>query len=194
MFNFETHLTVKCNLDEVGDFSAICSAIGAKVIIINLKDGENQVMTSKTQKAAKLDYIIEELERDTKVLENFGFKVIRKKVESEPRYVQYIHKEYEHIISRKVYHYFEIHVPCHSDLLTEENMSILTMRWHKSRNEFKSGVTMLTCRDVDENLIDMIDYDIKAMQSKGMVTEKFKHHYEYAVMDTNSDLDKKWMS
>ena len=194
MFNFETHLTVKCNLDEVDDFSAVCAAIGAKAIIINLKDGENQVMTSKTKKAVKLDYIIEELERDTKVLENFGFKVIRKKVESDPQYVRFIHKEYEHIISRKVYHYFEIHVPCYSDLLTEANMLPLEMRWHKSRNEFKAGVTMLTCRDMDESLIDLIDSDIKYMQKLGMVTEKFKHHYEYAVMDTNSDLDKKWMS
>ena len=62
MFNFETHLTVKCNLDEVGDFSAICSAIGAKaisVILSKCNDSANKIEGILNEIFVQLDYDVD---------------------------------------------------------------------------------------------------------------------------------------
>ena len=38
------------------------------------------------------------------------------------------------------------------------------------------------------------DEDIEKLKTLGFVTESFKHHYEYAIADTNIDLDKGWIN
>lgn len=66
--------------------------------------------------------------------------------------------------------------------------------WHRSFNLFKDNIVMLTCRENSTREISRIDKDIEKLKTLGFVTESFKHHYEYAIADTNIDLDKGWIN
>lgn len=188
VFNFETHLTVNCSIENLEKFKEACAVIDAKPIIINFKDGEKQVMTSKTEKASTSMEIYRNAKIDTIMLQEHGFDVIRAKIEAEPRYIDSMKGK---VIEKDMYKYYEIHVPCHTDKINVNVLKLL--EWHVSKNEFKPNVTMLTYRTTHRTLEHHINLDIERMIENGMVTDDFKHHYEFAIYDTNVDLDNNWM-
>lgn len=184
LYNFEIHITVECNSQEKYDeFKSICNKIGAKPIAIDLINSK-QTMTSKTIKSTDFD-MVDIAYKDRKLLEE-GFKILRVKVESCPKFIE------DNPETR--FHYYEIHVPCHYDKIKDFDLQRLDKHWHRSYNMFKDNVVMLTCRQTITNEIRRIDKDIEKLKSLGFVTDSFKHHYEYAITDSNKDLDKGWIS
>lgn len=181
-FNFEIHLTVDCtSKEEFERLKECCKEINAKVISINL-EVTKQIMTSKTVKAT-FDEMIEIMSNDAAFILWNGFNITRRKVESCPKYI------YE---TGAGYSYIEIHVPCHYDKVKDFDLSKLTMSWHRSFNMFKENSVMLTCRVEKDSYINLIDKDIEQLTLFGFVQDSFKKHYEYAIIDTNIDLDKGW--
>lgn len=190
MFNFEEHITVKVNFDQTDLFTSICVAHGAKPITINLHNGENHVMTSKTIQARSLCDVLSE----KSMLINFSkhnIEVVRRKIEAEPNWVN--HQANIGLNRSDSYIYFEIHIPCHSDKIQLLG-GLISSKWHKSSNEFKSGVTFLTYRTKNEEDIVAIDEDISIMKQKDVACPNFKHHYEYAIYDENEALDANWLT
>ena len=188
-FNFEKHITVKVDLSKIDLFKQLCYDHGAKPIIVNLHNGENHVMTSETINTKTPIDIITNINLMEKFVEN-GIEPIRVKVESEPSWIDY--KESIGYNRRESFLYLEIHVPCKSEkLYLLEN--VIMNDWHKSSNEFKKGITFLTYRTKDEQDIKYINLDITNMKLMGVVSENFKHHFEYAIWDENEELDSNWI-
>lgn len=182
MFNFEIHITVDADEYQLDAFRRVCQMINAKAIIINPQGANNQVMTSSTIRAKDLAEMFDILHNQVNVLTAGGLKISRQKVECCPKFIE---------TAQYPWHYWEIHVPCLTDML-DQLPSDLNVDWHISRNEFKPNITMLTHRSTS-NSMDQMEIDICSMQSAGMVSSSFKHHVEYAIYDTNIDLDSDWM-
>lgn len=186
-YGFEIHITVDCTTEEqLVNFKNFCAEVDAKPIVINLVQSK-QVMTSKVVYTS-VDKIFETAFSDALKMRKFGFEAKRIKIEAEPRFID---------DTQFPYKYLEIHVPCHTDklnLLSEKSL----YNWHRSKNEFKDGVTFLTyrvaCCDTVPMEIKAIDHYIGYFIDKGAVHESFKHHYEYAIYDTHAQLDDAWMN
>lgn len=184
-YNFEIHITVECKDEEtLINFESICNKISAKAISINLIN-TSQTMTSKTVNSTEFE-LYNIIADDKNILIENGFNVLRIKVESCPKYIK------DH--PDAVFHYYEIHVPCFYDKVMDFNLHKLDKKWHRSFNLFKDNVVMLTCRENSTSEIRRIDRDIEKLKSLGFVTDSFKHHYEYAIADSNIDLDKGWIN
>lgn len=185
MFNFETHITVDITtVDQLDTFKRVCNMMNVKPIIINPTGDVSQVMTSSTTRRASLQDVIDNVYAQAFVLKENNLRVIREKIESCPKFIKMTGAEY---------HYWEIHVPCHTDKLSIISSAGLSGAWHTSRNEFKPNVTMLTFRSANTNDITIKQHDIDIMLKLGIVTPSFKDHVEYAVYDTNYRLDDKWL-
>lgn len=139
-------------------------------------------MTSLTKSFNSLSDAIYLAELHKKILSS-NFLVTRVKIESCPRFVQ---------DTNTGYHYCEIHVPCYTDKLNFDFTSMLKYKPHISKIEFKENITFLTFRDGGQN-IDDINTIIKKFQSMSLVSNDFKHHWEYAVYDSNIQLDDEWV-
>ncbi len=184
-YNFEIHITVECKDEETFiNFKSICNKIDAKAIAINLVC-TSQTMTSKTVNSTEFE-LYDIIAEDKNILIENGFKILRIKVESCPKFIK-DHPEAD-------FHYYEIHVPCFYDKVKDFDLQYLDKHWHRSFNLFKDNIVMLTCRENSTREISRIDKDIEKLKTLGFVTESFKHHYEYAIADTNIDLDKGWIN
>lgn len=186
MYNFEFHITVDADEYQLDAFRRVCQEINAKAIVINPQGANNQVMTSSTIRLPDLDSAITLIRDQSRVLVSNGLKIVREKIESCPKFIAETGNNF---------HYWEIHVPCHTSKLDEVMpQADLMHQWHRSRNEFKQDVTMLTFRSKDVTLDQvMCQEDIVSMMECGMVTSGFKNHIEYVVFDTNIDLDNDWL-
>lgn len=181
-FGYEIHITVECTSQEQHDkFEELCSIINAKCIAINLGE-TNQVMTSKTVYTTFND-LLDTINSDHVAITNGGFNIQRVKLECEPKLIEQYNLDWS---------YYEIHVPCTLDSDTFD-LNTLDRKWHRSRNTFKADTRMLTCRSTNRDEVDLINKDIERMQSLNLVKPDFKHHFEYAIMDTNESLDKGWI-
>lgn len=183
-YNFEIHLTIDARnaLDGLL-LQNVVRSFGGKVIDINM-DIVSQLMTAKTVYAT-YEEMRDIVEHDYQLLKDNQFFCSRIKIESCPKYIADTGVPYD---------YVEIHVPCFTKKLNKfDPKASLQMPWHKSRNEFKKDVTMLTCRVRSDEVIKDIDKDIQIMHDKKLVTESFKHHYEYSIYDTNENLDRIWI-
>lgn len=189
-YNFEIHLTVEWNQSlHFDSFKKVCEEMNAKAIAINLEKTE-QIMTSKTINT-DVEGLFNSLLDDVKFLTDNGYNVVRRKIESCPKFI----KETKYDAK-----YYEIHVPCYSEKINSFDFTKLKSKWHKSKNKFKDDIHMITCRvncstvyDSEEEKI-IIDKDIELLKSLDIVHPSFKHHYEYAIYDTNIKLDKGWIS
>lgn len=184
MYNFEIHITVQAiNLE---DFHNDCLDIGAKPIVIDLMNNDKQVMTSQTEKC-KTIFEAYDLAKEYALYLSRNNPVHRIKIESCPKFI----KETGFRTNEM---YCEIHIPCHTELLEKFDFSQLKFKWHKSRNEFKDGVTFLTYRTFeDEEDVPKALYDISIFKENGLILDDAKLHWEYAVYDSRINLDDKWL-
>lgn len=181
MYYFESHITIEVTSEvDVEKFKKICEELKVKHIIINLgSDTPKQVMTSHTFRSTTLKSAIEVVKEQSNTLQVVGFKVLREKLEAEPRCVTELGLPY---------HYAETHLLFETSKLVGK---VLPACIHKSSNEFKEGFTFLTYRttkDIDSELLELF----KEFPFLSLFSNKLE--IEYAVYDSNEDLDAKWMS
>lgn len=182
-YGFEIHITVRCLDDDTLErFKTTCERINAKCISIGLNNTK-QVMTSKTiyETQFNMDKITN---HDINQIKQDGFDIQRIKIECEPKLIHDTNLPWS---------YYEIHVPCDLDIELFD-LSTLQRSWHLSKNLFKPDTRMITCRETNESLIKQIDEDIMHIKSLSLVKPNFKHHYEYAIYDSNINLDKGWIN
>lgn len=181
--HFEIHITVDCfNEETLVRFQSVCEKIGAKCIAINLGPETNQIMSSKTF-YGDIEEVFDECLKDKMIIRSNRLIVDRVKIEAEQKYI----KE-----TNRPYLYYEIHVPCRIEI-DQFDFELLECSWYKSHNLFKPDTRMITCRERNLDLIHIIDRDIEKLKSLNLIHSKFKHHYEFAIVDSNKALDAGWI-
>lgn len=182
-YHHEIHITVECDRSLISDFRKLCSDIGVKCTVIDLMNSENEihVMTSSVVKCstALINYYIYNLHLQ---IEPF-FNIIRTKVEVPPNCIE------EQLLP---YKYFELHVPCKKDMLYQAE-KLVNDGWAKSRNFKRPDVIDITKRESDISKLIDIDFDLQYLIMKDIVIEGFKPLYEFAIIDTNPELDSNWI-
>lgn len=185
MFNFEFHITVENNIKL--DFDSACKMFGAKSINIVLPNAPSQLMSSLTTKLPDLNSAISLVEEHSLLLKSLGFNVLRLKVEVEPKYLE--------MFPDTKYYYLEVHVPTKTNKLNNFDMDMLQNKWHKSANEFKKDVTMLTFRTCNVSEMDTAKTnDFELLKGEGLVKVNEPFIVEFAVFDTKEGLDYTWLN
>lgn len=194
MYSFEAHITIKIDdrgIEYVeGVVNQHLQQFKTKLITIGLGDVATHTMTSTTtvfeSKDQKFANAFNEttslIESQLQVLKSFNIEVDRVKLEACPKFIH---------DSGMGFFYVEIHVPCYTHKVDEFN-SQFGLKWHKSSNEFKPGITMLTWRGKER--IASTCNDINHMIDIGICDMYVKRHYEYAIIDTNIGLDSEWLN
>jgi len=184
---FEIHATVETN--EVEKFKEDCSEFGCKPILIELINKvyvENQLMTS--QKFSHFDWEKEVLLIKEKLLSK-NYKILRIKVEEFP-------------VPGNEYKYLETHIRIKTNKEKETLLDSISKKYnfHKSRNVFKKineseFYMMCTYRVKDSNLSafkNKISDFTTAVSNLGFEYDKLE--LEGCVMDTNENLENKWLN
>ena len=186
---FEIHLT--SSTDNIAQFKEHCNQIGLKPLLIELYgkyDTYQQVMTSSSYKHSKID---DELAEAISKLTNLGYKISRVKVEVNPN----------GYTGEKKIIYLESHLRV---IVNKTNESLLDRickenDFHKSKNAFKTidnenYYMMAKLRDYQ---IDLDNFNSKINKFKAILTENNlifdKIEIEGCVIDSNTDLDNKWL-
>jgi len=189
---YELHVTVNIEGKElIQQFIKDCNSINVKPIVIETeKDGEyhNQVMTSFKVKADEYKTSLNKLVIQ---LIDFGYHVVREKVEMEPG----DEKHPDHI-------YYESHLrlrlPNGFDL-TNHKVFFNSCNFHLSKNVFKRTDThfyqMLTYRT---NVLNLSSFKIivEAMKQSlaSIDIECDKTEIEECIYDTNETIDASWLN
>lgn len=208
---FELHVTVKIQDNQIEAFKEACLLLKVKPIVLDLKQGLQDVMTSSvimTDNRGAYD----ELCRISDGLETQGFNVVRDKVETVPWHPGAPKTKMD---TMKRNCYFESHI---NIAVTEEQRQLL-LTWaeqssdiqgHFSRNVFKKlndteFVQMLTirsstvvgypCNNV-EDFTAYVNYVIEHINTLAFLKENavLKHVIEYAIFDTNVTHDTSWVT
>ena len=89
--------------------------------------------------------------------------------------------------------YYEVHIQV-DNLLLNLLPDSLVNKWYVSNNFNKPDYTLLTCRLYDWQEHITIENDYKLMVDSGMLLDNTRGViYEFAILDTNPELDNNWM-
>jgi len=207
---FEIHITVKLlNVEQVDRFKTVCNTIGVKPIVLDLKAGVQDVMTSSVIMSDNKG-AYEEMCRISALLTNSGFLVIREKIETVPWHPA------APLVSTDVNpnQYFE----CHINIVVNDAERAKLITWnenfkiggHFSKNVFKrindeDYVQMVTLRSSTITNIDVttaptfiqyINVVLDQLNTTSDLREGavLKHTIEYAIYDTNIAHDTSWVT
>ena len=182
---FEIHITVDCDITDFHLFQEACKDLGVKPLAIYLNSDKHNyhIMTSSIFYGDFCN-LFEELNRICVGLKTFT--ILRRKVETHPRFIQ----ENDHIESTL---YYEVHIQV-DNLLLNLLPDSLVNKWYVSNNFNKPDYTLLTCRLYDWQEHITIENDYKLMVDSGMLLDNTRGViYEFAILDTNPELDNNWM-
>jgi len=193
----EHHLTVQnCT---VQSFTNICESLDVKPILIDLQiksETPTQLMTTSTYKG-NLFQIWEENERIYQGLISNGLEVSRRKIEIAPFHPIV---PADHPCTDPMYFEAHIKVSTHKDRLQELRRVSKEYFAHTSRNAFKCEqddciymVTFRLYRTSLNQFKNMLSILIQVLEGyKFDIVEQ--PDVEFAIYDTNSELDKEWLT
>lgn len=203
---YEIHITVDLNKSVsqgVDVFKDNCKHIGVKPIVLDLqnKSGVSEMSDVMTSSRFKGDDSSAIFESDVivKKLEDFGYKVVRTKIESFP-YHPLSPKSDKELMPKNCY--FESHVPvkvCKGDLeRLSKTISMFQHPVHMSKNIFKvfsdHFIVMLTYRDSKtyaSKFVENVEDICRVLNNSGFEFNKIES--EFALYDTNVVHDSKWI-
>lgn len=205
---YEFHVTVEADSTDVDRFKDTASELGVKAIVLDLGINNHSVlrdvMTSSTMMLEDDSLAVEEVNRIANGLDDAGFAVIRRKIESAPW-----HHLAPQISTDRMPEgcYFESHMAV---LSTSDDIARLragiaetsdTLPLHISRNAFKNAndmghlTIMATLRDYTSPY-DKFLSDVEESQDRlaelGFHLSK-EPIVEFALFDTNTHQDDAWM-
>lgn len=208
---FEIHVTVRIPHDDwIEPFKERCKQLGVKPIVLDLKEGLQDVMTSSVIMTDNIG-AYNELLRISQHLRDFGYNVVRDKIETVPWHPAAPLESGDVNPNR----YFE----CHINIVVNDEERQLLVDWndkwnvggHFSRNVFKrinetDFVQMYTLRSSTINIKYAVDTAPTFINYINMVLERLngldglrsgavmKHTIEYAIYDTNIAHDTSWVT
>jgi hypothetical protein len=182
----------------------LCEENGMRPILIDLQSEDrnipSELMTSSKHKFDSLHQALELSKKQSKLFEENGMTVIRRKIETSPFHPEAPSEFNQYVLSDG--RHFESHVQL---LLSDDhsfNLSEISRvgNGHLSKNIFKkldtgSFIQMITFRtytgvkeDFDLKINNLCDY----YEKLGLVLVK-RPKIEFAIFDTNSQHDKNWL-
>lgn len=180
---FEIHITVECDLDRFSLFEKLCGLLNVKPLCITMLSGSLiHIMTSSIVRGT-LQSALEEKNRICDSLVK-DFTILREKIETNPSNV------FENMLPHS---YYEVHVEVDKLFFPTINSIPLQAKWYISDNIKKPDYSILTCRLVDWSHRTIIEDDILSLKELEVLPQYYNPIYEFAILDTNSDLDKDWM-
>jgi NTP pyrophosphatase (non-canonical NTP hydrolase) len=186
---------------ELEDFRDCCKEIGVKPIVLDLENGGKSVMkdimtSSHFYGDNKTSY--EECERISDKLEQYGYVVTRKKIETVPWHPAAPSNEGDKMPENC---YFEAHIGCIISPEQKDKLQEIAERVgsHLSRNYFKKlpdgkFVNMITHRsygDLRKHFDGQVEYLKDLLEAHKIEFEKVIT--EFSVYDTNVSHDNKWL-
>lgn len=189
---YEEHLTVKTN--NINQFIADCSKIGCNPIIIQLQiDGENTEQQVMTSWKSRENYHIGIQSFIKPLLEDLQYTIVREKIEVHPDFYK---------VDSLPFIYYESHIRV---ALTEDREEMLsavckTYDFKMSKNILKQVsktvyYKMLTFRTYSK---DLEYFKTKIRQFSNILDRREiqydKIELECCVKDTNTFIDKNWIS
>lgn len=196
---YEIHVTVK-RPDNIDKYQEDCAKIGVKPIVIDLENGDHDVMTSsKFFGNNRSSY--EKVKSIAKDLTEMGYLVIREKIETIPFHPSAPSDKFKNNKMPKDC-YFESHIGIRvSSKEDKEKLVDISKKFngHLSKNFFKkledgSYIQMLTIRNYAtyyESFRSDIDNCIKELKDIGFQTEK--EIVEFSIYDTKVSHDFEWL-
>lgn len=208
---FEIHVTVDADNSSLDGFKAACSLLGVKPILLDLETRTEPIKDLMTSSVfmGNNGEAIRELERISNGLAQYGFMVVREKIETVPWHPSAPSKEHANPQMPKGC-YFECHFAIElkdgDRIKLEKRLSVLKLYGidlHLSRNTFKSSkldngsriiTLMATYRSYDgiyEDFQADIDSIAKSLQDNEWNLGKVIT--EFSIYDTKVDHDKSWL-
>jgi hypothetical protein len=205
---FEIHITVKLNnlTTEADRFRKTCAELGVKPIILDLQDKKGKlamkdVMTSSKHFGNNRSAYIAASQLANELLTEYGFQVVRVKLETVPWHPAAPQNESE-VMPPSCY--FESHIPVTLRAIDESYLrqivQELNYHVHASRNVFKvlddgQIVVMLTYRRYEGTAssfaTDVAEITNSVSACLGLSVGKV--HTEFAVYDTKVSHDSTWL-
>lgn len=196
-FPFEIHVTVNALPSKIDEFNIACKDLNVKPIVIDTNTDAFDVMTSSTIITTN-NGVFDEIDRIKKGLNDYGFNVIREKIETVPWHPSA--PNFRNSMPRDCY--FE----CHFNILT--NIARLNtlrqiskqLNCHLSKNVFKKineleFFQMMTFRSYVASATEF-QYNVNnitsILQKNEFQLEKF--NIEFAIYDSNVSHDHKWLT
>lgn len=201
---YELHVTVG-NVSDLEAFKKACAAIGVKPIVLDLHTAHHgdikDLMTSSVifgrnhEALAQLEYI-------ATALEQAGFDVVRKKIETVPWHPAAPSRAHANPVMPKDC-YFECHFAVKTEpdpyKLAQLRQLALEQECHLSRNVFKrhadgTATVMATYRSYDKVYEDVREHVERAAQvfrEQGFSVEK--ELIEFSLYDTRISHDAEWL-
>jgi len=182
---FEIHITVDCLIEDFDSFRILCKSLGVKPLAIYLNSDKTQyhIMTSSVF-YGDFCSVHGEVERICVGLKDY--RIIRRKIETHPRAVFEANKLDECL-------YYEVHIEVDNSLL-DFYPEHLNCKWYVSNNFNRPDHTILTCRLYDWQDHSLIEKDFITMVNSSLILDYHRGViYEFAIYDTNPELDKDWI-
>ena len=197
MLPFEIHVTVQLTSITIDQFKTTCSAIGVKPIVIDVNTGVLDVMTSSTI-ITDNDSVYHELNRIKKGLAEYGFNVIREKIETVPWHP--VAPTTSNAMPQNCY--FECHFNVRSTIDRNSTLKQLSDAYqcHMSKNVFKhitdtEFYQMITVRSYSDSTDD---FTMRVAKIKNELTSNQffveKTIVEFALYDSNVSHDNQWLN
>lgn len=205
---YEIHVTVAGG--DLEKFKEACAAANAKPILIELHSKGG--VLSDLQTSSKINgtwvEVREEADRISAVLEEHGFKVIRKKIETWPKHPEIPTKANGKSMPPGCYLESHIAVTVNTDAIQVLRDIAKEKDAHLSRNAFKDlgggkSLFMLTVRRHGKTLgrqttIELFDLELrfvlKAIEEFGDIMQAEPPIVEFAIFDTNTHHDDAWLN
>jgi len=202
---YEIHITV--NAEEginIEDFKLHCIALGVKPILLDLQNQNGKSVMDDVMTSSKVfgnnGEAFDELSRISFGLREFGYNVIREKIEASYWHQKAPFKEDDDSKMPEGC-YFECHfnVTCTDDKLKTLGNLATNYNCHLSKNKFKSFedgsyTIMMTFRSYDlmyEDFENSIEWIKKQLKVYNFDVEK--EVVEFSIYDTNNSHDNKWL-
>ncbi|KAL6069961.1 Ankyrin repeat-containing protein [Balamuthia mandrillaris] len=186
---FEIHVTVKGG-EGVEKFKDVCKELRLKPVLIELPYGQTQeqLMTSSWARGNE-ETAVEEAKKVASALHSRGFQVVRVKVEATAS-----NRGVPQTPPDDPQRYFEFHVK----MLVEDEERLRALvaphHGHLSRNSLKGekDVKFITLRVYGKGKVAAFA-DLEALLLSLKDEKVLAVHREYAVYDTNVELDSGWI-
>lgn len=202
---YEIHITVESDF-HIEHFQKVCGYLSVKPIVLELNNENfkaNDVMTSSMFYGDNRG-AYEESERISGGLSSYGYKVVRKKIETIPSHPA-APGETKPGIKMPKDCYFETHIPV---LISKDQKVMLQelaseLGGHLSNNFFKKTenglyVNMFTIRDYDktyEYFLKKVKFVHDRLELNGFIFEPgYKMEIEFSIYDTKVSHDFQWLN
>lgn len=200
---YEFHVTVNLNNSDVEEFKTACQKIGVKPILLDLHLDSGacikDMMTSSTIMGTDKE-AFEELNRISTELTEFGFDIVRRKIETVPWHPNAPTNKGNTTMPE--YCYFECHLKtkCNHDNRPLLAKIASTHKAHLSSNVFKkidneNFSIMITLREYDsvyESFLEHLHTLNEALENNNFQVEK--EIVEFSMFDSKVQHDSAWIN